>query len=52
MELIEQYANQKVIEELELLRLQAHVCYEGDGFDEFRKIDVEDIDSRIKELKQ
>ena len=52
MELIEQYANQKVIEELKLLRLQAHVHYEGDGFDEFRKIDVEDIDSRIKELKQ
>ena len=49
---IEQYANQRVIEELKLLRLQAHVHYEGDGFDEFRKIDVEDIDSRIKELKQ
>ena len=50
--LMDRAANQRVIEELKLLRLQAHVYYEGDGFDEVRKIDVEDIESRIKELKQ
>ena len=47
-----EFANQRVIEELELLKTKAYTEYLGDGYDEYRKIDVEDIYDRIKELKQ